>query len=268
MVRWFQQLSQLCRLVTTIPRLVVPLPPSLHPTHLRNCRCGCRLDKLGHHRALAGSLGPECSFRFARLHDEGLLRCLCRLVDIPGNLVPQRIKDSCTLSPRCGLGLRSATRTREAAFWVSWADEVHMIHEHHPDVAARVVAGLTHPDDAPNLGAAARAVDNPRGVCGFEPPSWHDLRLGARPPPMPTDDFAFEGWQHEAAAREEEDHRLFQVFPALSITERALLHAQSGAGGGVAFSAIPSSPLTPIDTPLFRVLLLRRLHLPLSPLDP
>ena len=63
----------------------------------------------------------------------------------------------------------------------------------------------------------------------------------------------------------EEAYCEFQVFPALSIAERALLRAQSGASGGVAFSAIPSSPLTRIDTPLFRVLLLRRLHLPLSP---
>ena len=102
---------------------------------------------------------------------------------------------------------------------------------------------------------------------GFELPSWHDLRLRDRPPPKPTDDFAFQGrgWHHEAAARVEEDHREFQVFPALSIAERALLRAQGGAGGGVAFSAIPSSPLTRIDTPLFCVLLLRRLHLLLSP---
>ena len=131
-----------------------------------------------------------------------------------------------------------------------------MIHERHPDVAAHVVAGLLHPGDAPNLGAAARAADNLRGVGGFEPPVWHDLRLGARPPPTRTDDFAFHGrgWQREAAARVEENHR-----------ERALLRAQGGAGGGVAFSAIPSCPLMRIDTPLFRVLLLRRLHLPLSP---
>ena len=123
---------------------------------------------------------PECSFRFARRHDEGLWRCLCRLLDIPHDSVPQRIKDSCTLSQVLGgLGLRSATRTRETAFWGSWADAVHMIHERHPDVAAHMVAGLLHPGDAPNLGAAARAADNLRGVGGFEPPAWHDLRLGA-----------------------------------------------------------------------------------------
>ena len=66
------------------------------------------------------------------------------MLEIPRDLVPQRIKDSCTL-------LR-----RKAAFWGSWADAMHMIHESHPDVAARVVAGAMHPGDAPNLGAAAR----------------------------------------------------------------------------------------------------------------
>ena len=68
--------------------------------------------------------------------------------------------------------------------------------------------------------------------------------------------------EKKAAAPVEEAHRAFQVFPALFVAERALLRA----GGGVAFSAISSSPLTRIDTPLLpRVLLLRRLHLPLSP---
>ena len=31
---------------------------------------------------------PECSFSFVRLHDEGLWRCLCRLLEIPRDLVP------------------------------------------------------------------------------------------------------------------------------------------------------------------------------------
>ena len=104
------------------------------------------------------------------------------------------MKDSCTLPQVLGgRGFRSATRTREVVFWGSWADAVHMIHERHPDVAAHVVAGLLHPGDAPNLGAAGRAANNLRGVGGFEPPGWHDLRLGARPPLTRTDDFAFHG---------------------------------------------------------------------------
>ena len=155
---------------------------------------------------------PECSFSFARLHDEG--RCLCRSLDIPRDLVAQLIKDSCTLPQVLGgLGLRSATMSREAAFWGSWADAVQKIHERHLDVAARVVAGLMHPGDAPNSGAAVRPVDNLRGVGGFEPPSWHDLRLGARPPPIPTDDVTFQGREASGWRKLIASFRSFQHSP-------------------------------------------------------
>ena len=48
-------------------------------------------------------------------------------------------------------------------------------------------------------------------------------------------------------------------------SEKALLRAQSGPAAGVAFSAVPHSFLTRIKPHLFRTLVLRRLHLPLSP---
>jgi len=35
-----------------------------------------------------------------------------------------------------GLGLRSATRLAQAAYWASWADCLPMIHRRHPDIAA------------------------------------------------------------------------------------------------------------------------------------
>ena len=49
----------------------------------------------------------------------------------------------------------------------------------------------------------------------------------------------------------------------MSPVEQALLRSQSGPCAGVPFSACPSSPLTRIDSALFRVLLQRRLHLSL-----
>ena len=45
--------------------------------------------------------------------------------------------------------------------------------------------------------------------------------------------------------------------------ERALVRSQSGPGAGVPFLTSPSSPLTRIEAPLFRVLLQGRLRLPL-----
>ena len=68
----------------------------------------------------------------------------------------------------------------------------------------------------------------------------------------------------EASSRVERRHRTREVFPVVTDAERALIRAQSGPGGGTSFSAFPSCFLTRIDSHLFRVLLLRRLQLPLS----
>ena len=51
--------------------------------------------------------------------------------------------------------------------------------------------------------------------------------------------------------------------PGLSEGDRALMRSQSGSGAGVAFSTTPCTPLTRLEPQLFRVLLLRRLRLPL-----
>ena len=193
------------------------------------------------------------------------------------------IKDQCSLPLVLGgLGLRSATRTRQSAFWGSWADALHMIHQRHPEVADRIVAGLSHPEGLPNLSGAAEAANCLRGVEDFEPPSWDELKLGARPQQFHEwDDHepgGVRGWQHEASSRVERRRRTREVFPVVTDAERALIRAQSGPGGGTSFSTFPSCFLTRIDSHLFRVLLLRRLQLPLSlaprlcrcgrPLDP
>ena len=71
------------------------------------------------------------------------------------------------------------------------------------------------------------------------------------------------GWQHEAASRLEREFRERHLMPHLAAHERALVRSQSGPFAGMAFSSAPSSHLQRIDSHLFRVLLLRRLRLPL-----
>ena len=161
---------------------------------------------------------PECSHRFARLHDEGLWRCFCGLLDIPRDCVAPAIKCQCSLPLVLGgLGLRSATRTRQSAFWASWADALHMIHQRHPEV---VVAGLSHPEGLPNLSGAAEAANCLRGVEDFEPPSWDELKLGARPQQFHEwDDHepgGVQGWQHEASSRVERRHTTRDLFPVVT----------------------------------------------------
>ena len=94
---------------------------------------------------------------------------------------------------------------------------------------------------------------------GFHPPSWTALAFGARPPP-PEQEFEMDallgGWV-------ERQFRERIVLLVLTDGERALLRSQSGVGAGVALSSVPCNPLVRIEPQLFRVLLLRRLRLPL-----
>ena len=88
---------------------------------------------------------------------------------------------------------------------------------------------------------------------GFECPEWNALVEGLRPnqPVRAEVDPAdhTHGWQFFAVQRVEHHFRAET--------------AQSGPMSGVAFSAVPSSPPTRLAPQLFRVLLLRRLWLPL-----
>ena len=111
---------------------------------------------------------------------------------------------------------------------------------------------------------------NLTGVMGFEPPSWSALVAGARPPPPPLDDPGGwrTGWQHEAASRVERHFRDTSLMPRLNDTEKALLRSQSGPMSGAALSTAPTCFHTRIESHLFRLLLLRRLRLPLPPCVP
>ena len=92
------------------------------------------------------------------------------------------------------------------------------------------------------------------------PPSWEALADGQRPPLREPGDFRH-GWQHEASSRVRQHREI--LLPQLTDSERAMLRSQSGPLAGVPFSTTPSNFLSRIDSHFFRVLLLRRLRLPL-----
>ena len=142
-----------------------------------------------------------------------------------------------------------------------------MIQERQPEFAAQVVRSLEEGVDTPALHAAASCAIELTGVMGFAPPSWSDLALGARPPPREAEDLEpgaqRRGWQHEASSRVERRHRSVILFPQLTEADKALTRSQSGTGAGVALTTTPSNLHTGIEPQLFRVLLFRRLRLPL-----
>ena len=102
---------------------------------------------------------------------------------------------------------------------------------------------------------------------GFDAPEWETLltslprALAALIPgalAVPE-----QGWQHVASLVVEERFVNTVVVPRASPAHRAMLRSQGGPLSGLPFTTLPLSPLQRFDSHLFRVLLLRRLHLPL-----
>ena len=208
---------------------------------------------------------PELTTAFAQGHDDGVWSCLCRILNVDPTAAHTRQVATHPLSLG-GLGLRSANRTRQSAYWASWADSLAMIYRRHHGVATGFLECLTHGAGPPSLVAAHTAREELSGVLGFEPPSWHAVLHGRPPPPDEFDPGSWRtGWQHEAASRVDRSFRDFAMMSVMTDSEKALLRSQSGPFSGAALSATPSSFPLRIAPGLFRVLLLRRLRLPLPP---
>ena len=129
-----------------------------------------------------------------------------------------------------------------------------------------MVRALASADRSPTIHAVLSCE---RTLCdsGFDAPNWEDLAEGASPhqdesqeeePNQPR-----HGWQKVASMHLESKFISDALWPTLSAQERALMRSQCGPLSSVAFTAFPTSRLTRFDFQPFRVLLLRRLHLPL-----
>ena len=101
---------------------------------------------------------------------------------------------------------------------------------------------------------------------GVITPPWEALAEGLRPQ---TSDAEREpcqvshGWQKYAAQTVHEHHRDHVLWPRLSPDQRALVRSQSGPLASVPFTALPVHRVSKMDSEPYRVLLLRRLRLPL-----
>ena len=101
-------------------------------------------------------------------------------------------------------------------------------------------------------------------------PSWAALADGIRPhqivvevdrePGVPR-----HGWQRTATVPIHSLQVEGSVRPRLSPPEQAMFRSQGGPLSSVPFTCFPTSPLSWMDSSAFRVLLLRRLWLPLPP---
>ena len=121
---------------------------------------------------------PEQVQEFAGNHDTRLWACLCVILGIPPDMC-DRMSHATTALPLVlgGLGLRSTVRTSPSAFWASWADCLHMVHQRHPAVSALLVHHLDGATDTPHLGADC---SGPGRSAGFRNPFMARLGHGAQ----------------------------------------------------------------------------------------
>ena len=218
---------------------------------------------------------PGATQEFCDRNDGALWQCLSRIMQIPATQ-PDDVRETASMPMVLGgLGLRSARRTSQAAYWASWADCLPMVQQRHPWIAALFVANLSGQPHTPFLRAASEATFH-LARAGFEAPTWHALARGARPGPREPEEIepgaVRRGWQHNASS-EVEKHARIQLFSRVSDQVRALVRSQGGPGAGAALTggpgagaaltALPTGRETTIPSHLFRVILLRRLRQPL-----
>ena len=161
--------------------------------------------------------------------------------------------------PRCGpgrLGIEGRS-VDHPAFWASWADCIAMVRARHLDVVALIIRAMRD-TGLPTLVSAQTVAHQLVGVEGFGVANGRPPR---RKPGVFEPGGCRHGRQHEAASQVERQHR-GRLMPRLPQQQRAMLRSQSGPLAGVPLLTTPCN-LSRINSHLFRVLLLRRLRLPL-----
>ena len=130
-----------------------------------------------------------------------------------------------------GLGLRSASRGAEAAYWASWADALPMINERNPAIAEHVEHTMTH--EAHREGCLAE-LHNASGRLDREGfwwrPTWSELRHGKRPPDSVSSEPGEwqHGWQFWASSVSDTHFRKNSVLPRCTAARQAHLRSHSG----------------------------------------
>ena len=155
---------------------------------------------------------------------------------------------------------------RHAAYWSSWADCVHMVNKRHPQICRSILRSIVT-DNPPHHIEGVSISEAALRLSGFHPPSWEELADGLRPGRRAIEDEDRTqprfGWQKLAAESLQLDFRENVLMPSLPVEKRALLRSQSGPFSSTPFVAFPTTKVTTFDPQPFRVLMLRRVHLPL-----
>ena len=210
-------------------------------------------------------LSPHDTAHFAAAHDVAVAACFTRLLDTAPLPAPALGTAHLPLHMG-GLGLTSAVATACPAYWASWADVLPVLQAQAPQQAAAIHHMLSNPTEATtSIQAATHCAEQLRQL-GWEPPDWSQLidrqAVPDPPPQAPESPTIGGGWQQAAARACHNTHRA-AVLQALDSPSQALLESQAGPHASRPFTTIPYNYNSTYPSPIFRVLLLRRLRLPL-----
>ena len=210
------------------------------------------------------TVAPELVNDFVGTHDAAVASCLQQLLGNP-DLPATALATAHLPLAQGGLGLQSAAVVAPAAHWASWAGTLPVLARQLPEFTAMLLGHLARPHGAPPHVHAALETVQALQASGWHRPTWQELVHDTQPPHPPA---AFlegpvaRGWQH-TAANAIQTHCRNQLLTALNPASQALLFSQSGPHASRAFTTIPYSSDFAYPSHVFRVLLLRRLRLPL-----
>ena len=177
---------------------LIPLVPDLQSAWLLLLFCGSTRANY-----LLRTLPPNATLQYATSHDDAMMKCLSGLL---ANAEPQQLEELHRRRAqlplrRGGLGLRSAARTRAAAYWASWADTLPVLQSKWQNTMPEVMHMLD--GTIPPLFESIREVQQSvfdLAATGFQVPSWQDIAAGRRPRQdveRELGDFE-KGWQRNA----------------------------------------------------------------------
>jgi hypothetical protein len=228
--------------------------------------CGPRANHL------LRTLPPSQSARYAEAHDEGMWDTFERLLrGVPGDVDEVAMARALATLPLRfgGLGMRSAARTANAAYWASLADTLPMIRERMPESAQEMVKALqgeTATTEHSCLAEAREAAGLLQREGFARQPTWPALMEGQRPPRnLGAEPGEWpHGWQYYASSTREHFFRRHEVLAKSMPADQAHLRSHSGRNAGAALSGVPTAKEYELEPFQCRTLLLERLRLPLS----
>ena len=225
----------------------------------------CGVPRANH---LLRGMPPSLNEGYAAAHDITLKSTLETLLQVDAASTDSnelaRIYAYASIPARMGgLGLRSASRTRHAAYWAAWADAIPVMQKKNPEFAHRIVTALTdssHNDQILNqLPPALKELESTRRFLadrGFEKcPTWQEISTGAEVPEN-RDREAGEwahGWQFHASEAVEKNFVQCGILPNMSTPQRTMLLSQSGPNTSRFLTALPTTPETTFRPGLMEV---------------